>query len=232
MNIDGLSLRPLVGELDARLAGARIERIFQPDKTTLLLWLRQPGENIPLAVCANPQRAGVYAPAAAPENPPVPPTFCMLLRKHLEDGRIAKIEQQGLDRAVAISADVRGERGLIVTKQLIIEIMGKHSNIILAQDGIIIDSIRRVGVNISRLRQVLPGREYLPPPGNPRLNPLGADAGDFIALVRRSQPGATLEKAIIATAEGIGPLTAREIAWRAGLSPSLAVNDLDDADAA
>jgi len=157
----------------------------------------------------------------------------MLLRKHLSDGRIAKIEQHGLDRIVRLHFDIRGERGLIVTKQLIIEIMGKHSNIILVQDDVIIDAARRVSAAMSRVRQVLPGRPYLPPPDQARTSPLAMTAAEFadrIRLYPKAQAG--LNKAIIDSAIGIGPLTAREIAWRAGLKADITVSELDDADTA
>jgi predicted ribosome quality control (RQC) complex YloA/Tae2 family protein len=232
MNIEGLSLRALVAELDRRLAGARVDRISQPDKFRLGLWLRQPGENIALLLSANPDSAGAWLPASLPENPAVPPAFCMLLRKHLEDGRIAAVAQHGLDRVVTFAVDTRGERGLIVTKQLILEIMGKHSNIILVQDGTVLDAIRRVGAAVSRVRQVLPGRSYALPPGQPRADILATDPAAFVAGLRRDHSSLGLAKAIVATAEGIGPLTAQEISWRAGLPAGHPVAALDDADAA
>ncbi len=231
MNIDGLSLRPLVAELDQRLAGARIDKISQPDKTRLGLWLRQPGENIALLLSANPENAGAWLPASLPENPAVPPSFCMLLRKHLEDGRIAAVTQHGLDRVVAFAVDIRGERGLIVTKQLILEIMGKHSNLILVQDGIVLDAIRRIGAGLSRVRQVLPGRPYALPPGQPRADLLAADPAAFVAALRAGHGSLGLAKAIVAAAEGVGPVSAKEIAWRAGLPADHPVDRLDDADA-
>lgn len=232
MNLDGLALRTLVAELDARLAGARVDRIFQPDKLRLLLWLRQPGEDISLLLSANPDGAGAWLPTRVPENPAVPPAFCMLLRKHLEDGRIARISQHGLDRIVTIAVDVRGERGLIVTKELILEIMGKHSNLILVQDGMVLDAIRRIGAAVSRFRQVLPGRPYTSPPGEPRDDLFQTPADRFVAALRANHGGLALTKAIIAAAEGIGPLTAKETAWRAGLPADMTVGDLDDKDAA
>ncbi|MDT8901523.1 NFACT family protein [Anaeroselena agilis] len=232
MNIDGLSLRSLVAELDRRLAGARIDKISQPDKFRLGVWLRQPGENIALLLSASPESAGAWLPSALPENPAVPPAFCMLLRKHLEDGRIASVAQHGLDRVVAIAVDTRGEGGLIVTKQLILEIMGKHSNIILVQDGLVLDAIRRVGASISRVRHILPGRPYLLPPGQPRADILATEPAAFVAALRREHGTLGLAKAIVAAAEGVGPVTAREIAWRAGLPADHPVAALDGADAA
>lgn len=232
MNLDGLSLSPLVAELNARLAGARVDKISQPDNYTLLIWLRQPGEDVPLLISANPEYPRIHLAAAIPENPPVPSAFCMLLRKHLEDGRIAKVEQQGLDRVVTIHIDIRGERGRIVTKQLVLEIMGKHSNIILVQDGLITDAIKRVGYNISRFRQVLPHQPYLPPPGQARIDLTTVPAQEFVQTMRSQAIHLSLAKAIVETAMGIGPLSAKEMAWRAGLPVDMPSASLDDADAA
>ncbi|TWH49066.1 NFACT family protein [Sporomusa sp. KB1] len=229
MNIDGLSLAPLVGELNAALTGGRIDKVFQPDSYSLLLWVRQPGENLRFFLSANPERPKLLITTTIPENPAVAPNFCMLLRKHLEDGRIASIEQHSLDRIVNVNIDVRGERGRIFTKRLVIEIMGKYSNIILLQDNIIIDSIKRVSAHVSRHRQVLPGKEYIYPPGQDRLNILDIDSTQFVTQVLAA-PATSLSKAIIATGIGLGPLTAKELAWRGGFSPDIRMNDLDTAD--
>ncbi|SMC56105.1 Rqc2 family fibronectin-binding protein [Sporomusa malonica] len=229
MNVDGLSLAPLVNELNAALAGGRIDKVFQPDAYSLLLWVRQPGENLRLFLSANPERPKLFLTALAPENPAVAPSFCMLLRKHLEDGRIGSIEQHSLDRIVNINIDVRGDRGIIVTKRLVIEIMGKHSNIIMTQDNVIIDAIKRVSAHVSRHRQVLPGKEYVYPPGQDRLNILEIEPALFARQVLAA-PAPSLSKAIIASGIGLGPLTAREITWRGGFSSDISLGELDAAD--
>ncbi|QDR80689.1 Rqc2 family fibronectin-binding protein [Sporomusa termitida] len=231
MNLDGLSLAPLVGELNTALTGGRIDKVFQPDPYSLLLWVRQPGANLRFLLSANPARPKLLLTATAPENPAVAPNFCMLLRKHLEDGRIAGIEQHSLDRIVNINIDVRGERGIIVTKCLVVEIMGKHSNIILTQNNLIIDAVRRVSAQVSRYRQVLPGKEYAYPPGQDRLNILATDPFLFAEKVLAA-PAASLSKAIMATGIGLGPLTVRELAWRGGFSPDISLSELDAADTA
>ncbi|WP_371370912.1 NFACT family protein [Sporomusa aerivorans] len=230
MNIDGLSLAPLVHELNRALTGGRIDKVFQPDSYSLLLWVRQPGENLRLYISANPERPKLLLTIDTPENPAVAPNFCMLLRKHLEDGRIAGIEQHSLDRIVNINIDVRGERGIIITKRLIIEIMGKHSNIILTQDNVITDAIRRVGFQLSRHRQVLPGKEYIYPPGQDRINILSAKPAAFAEQLLASPPDMPLLKAIIAAGIGLGPLSAKEIIWRAGFSPDILLGNLDITD--
>ncbi|MBP2644723.1 MAG: Fibronectin-binding domain protein [Firmicutes bacterium] len=231
MNIDGLSLSPLVTELDNALSGGRVDKIFQPDKYTLILWIRQTGITLPLLISANPEHPRLHLATAIPENPPSPPVFTMLLRKHLEDGRIAKISQHGLDRCVSIYIDVRGERGLIVTKELVFELMGKHSNIILVQDKVITDAIRRVSPAMSRVRQILPGREFSLPPAQDGDNLLTANLTEFITkLVQPTPSEVLLSKAIVQATVGIGPATAREAVWRAGLPLTIPLGDLDNAD--
>lgn len=215
MSIDGLSMSALAAELNDRLTGGRIDKIFQLDRFELLFWIRQPGENIRLLLSAHPEHARAHITAESPPNPPSPPAFCMLLRKHLEDGRISGIHQQGRDRVLVIDIDTRGEHGLITTKQLTAEIMGKHSNIIFMQDEVIVDAIRRVGPAQSRHRHVLPGRNYIAPPCQNRLDPLQSLPADLVKSL--SEKTGPLNKALIAISEGLGPVSARECIFRAGL---------------
>lgn len=229
MSLDGLSLSFLVKELNTLLTGSRIDKIFQIDKYSLLLWLRLPGENVKLMISANPERPSIYLTESVPENPAAPPSFCMLLRKHLEDGRIAGIEQYNLDRILSVNIDIRGEKGMIVTKTLIIELMGKHSNIIFVQDQSIIDAIRRVGSNISRYRQVLPGKEYIYPPSlGVRYNILTTPADRFVKRLSEYEKN-TLLKAVINTGDGFGPVTAKEIIYRANLQAETPISELTSA---
>jgi len=230
MNLDGLALFPLVTELNRQLAGGRIEKIFQIDKYTLWLWIRQAGQTYRLVIAANPSAPCLFISDTGFNTPETPPAFVMLLRKHLMDGRIAQITQEGLDRIVNIAVDVRGERGVIVTKYLHVELMGKHSNIILTANGTIIDAIRRISSNLSRYRQVLPNLPYISPPAQSRLNILTVPTDVFAAAVAKT-PG-SLTKALINTGQGIGPLSAKEIAWRAGLPAEMTTENLDAADIA
>lgn len=228
MNIDGLSLSVLIAELDQSLNGGRIEKIFQPDHYSLIFKIRMPGLNYTLIVSANPQRPGVYITTKKFENPQTPPAFCMLLRKHLSDARIDKIKQYGLDRIILIEFAIREEDGQIGQKTLIIETMGKHSNIILtSSNNIIIDAIRRIGPAISRHRQVLPGSYYCLPPGQERLNVLTISVEKFINCLQL-QTG-RLDKAILTTATGLGPITIKEILYRSKLLSTVNIEQLDNA---
>ena len=229
MSLDGLSLSTLLAEVNCKIAGGRIDKIFQPDKYTLSMWIRQTTHNLCLLISVNPEHPRIHLIKTVPENPTTPPAFCMLLRKHLENGRIAHLEQHSLDRIAILSIDTLGLGGVIVTKSLTIELMGKHSNIILTQDNIIIDAIKRIGINTSRLRQVLPKMEYTSPPGQMRLNILTTPTTDFVNTLITTHTG-LVTKAIINTGIGIGPISARELVWRAGLPSDMKVDGLDNAD--
>ncbi|MBQ7515838.1 MAG: NFACT family protein, partial [Schwartzia sp.] len=231
MSLDGFSLRRLVRELDATLAGSRVDRISQPNKQTIQIALRQPGENHLLTVSIHPRFPVLYRPPAPLENPPEPPSFCMLLRKQLEAGRVAAIRQLGLDRVVIIDIDCLAAGGRIITKSLVAELMGKYSNLILVQDGTIIDALRRVGANSSRVRLVLPGGPYEPPPDRGQRNVLETPPDEITAALKE-QGGKSLTSALSAVCQGFGPVTAREVAFGAGLAADLPVASLDDADLA
>lgn len=229
MQLDGLSLSALVAELHTTLSGGRIDRIFQVDPYSLLLWIRSGNQDFPLWLSAAPSAPDLYIMAKTPENPAAPPALCMLLRKHLEDGRLLSVEQQGLDRIVNFNIAIRGEGGRIVSKTLVCEFMGKHSNIILIQDGQIIDSVKRVNYQLSRYRQILPGRPYLPPPGQERL-PAAQTAWEEIEASLKEKITLPLSKALLQSVNGLGPVTIREIIWRAGLPPNLTPEKLEASD--
>ncbi len=230
MSLDGLSLSFLVSELHNRLIGGRIDKIFQPQKSTLVLIIRLANETVRLLLSASPEHPRLQITETAPENPETPPAFCMLLRKHLEGGRISSLEQESLDRIVRLYIDHRDEYGAIVTKCIVAELMGKHSNLILIKDGLIMDAIKRVGIGTSRYRQVLPGLSYCLPPGQVRLNLLETEPETFIKALSSIAKTSTLTKALINIAIGLGPTTTREIIYRCGLPADITLAELDDAD--
>jgi len=229
MSLDGFSMHPLVAELNEHLSGSRIDKISQPNKQTVCLSLRQPGQTYILHLSINPQNPAINLISQALENPAEPPVFCMVLRKQLEGGRIAQIQQHGLDRLILIDVDMIGAGGMLLTKTLVIELMGKYSNIILLQEATIIDSLRKVGRSNSRIRLVLPGYPYELPPNQDKLNILTANPETVLEALRQSA-ALPLGKAIINTCLGFGPVTAREIAFSAGLPTSMPVSELEAAD--
>ena len=229
MSLDGISMHPLAIELDRAVAGGRIDRINQPSKQSIVMSLRLPGKNVLLHITINPQNPAMHLIDKAPENPPEPPMFCMVLRKHLETGRIAGVRQYGLDRLLIMDIDFLSAGGRIITKSLVVELMGKYSNIILVQDGIIIDALRKVGTNSSRVRTVLPGDEYALPPQQDKLNLLETPVSEVIAVIK-AKCDMKLSKAILDTCLGFGPVTAKEAAYGAGLPASMTVSQLNDGD--
>ncbi|MGM9580271.1 MAG: NFACT family protein [Anaerovibrio sp.] len=229
MSLDGISMHPLAIELDRAVAGGRIDRINQPSKQSIVMSLRLPGKNVLLHITINPQNPAMHLIDKAPENPPEPPMFCMVLRKHLETGRIAGVRQYGLDRLLMLDIDFLSAGGKIITKTLVVELMGKYSNIILVQDGIIIDALRKVGTNSSRVRTVLPGDAYVLPPQQEKLNLLETPISEAIAAIRTKED-MKLSKAILDTCLGFGPVTAKEAAYGAGLPASMSVSQLNDGD--
>ena len=229
MSLDGISMHPLAIELDRAVAGGRIDRINQPSKQSIVMSLRLPGKNVLLHITINPQNPAMHLIDKAPENPPEPPMFCMVLRKHLETGRIASVRQYGLDRLLIMDIDFLSAGGRIITKTLVVELMGKYSNIILVQDGIIIDALRKVGTNSSRVRTVLPGDAYVLPPQQDKLNLLETPIREAIAAIR-TKGDMKLSKAILDTCLGFGPVTAKEAAYGAGLPASMTISQLNEGD--
>ena len=229
MSLDGISMHPLAIELDRAVAGGRIDRINQPSKQSIVMSLRLPGKNVLLHITINPQNPAMHLIDKAPENPPEPPMFCMVLRKHLETGRIAGVRQYGLDRLLMLDIDFLSAGGKIITKTLVVELMGKYSNIILVQDGIIIDALRKVGTNSSRVRTVLPGDAYVLPPQQDKLNLLETPVSEVIAAIK-AKCDMKLSKAILDTCLGFGPVTAKEAAYGAGLPASMAISQLNEGD--
>lgn len=229
MSLDGFSMHPLTRELDTALAGGRIDKITQPNKQSIILSVRQPGQNFLLHISINSQNPSAHLLEKNLENPPEPPVFCMVLRKQIETGRIAKVRQHGLDRLLLIDIDSLAAGGRIVTKTLVLELMGKYSNIILVQDGVIIDALRKIGANSSRVRTVLPGQAYELPPGQEKKDLFTDAIADIMAIVKAA-PSLRLDKALLAACMGFGPVSAKEVCFSAGLAPSMRIEALDEAD--
>lgn len=229
MSLDGFSLSPLINELNDKLSGGRIDRICQTNKQDIYIYVRQPGKTYTVYLSINPQNPMVNITDVQPENPPEPPVFCMVLRKQLEGGRIASISQYGLDRMILIDIDTLGPKGVIITKTLVAELMGKYSNLILTQDGTIMDAFRKVGENNNRIRTVLPGQEYEMPPAQDEINLLTSDTQIFINRVKMYQE-ANLYQAILASGLGFGPITVQEIIYLSGLYADLPVKTMEEVD--
>ena len=230
MSLDGFSMRFLARELDSILAGGRIDKITQPNKQSIIISVRQPGQNYLLHISIAPQNPSAHILTKTLENPPEPPSFCMLLRKHLETGRIVSIKQHGLDRLLLMDIDFLGGGGKIITKTIVMELMGKYSNIILVQDGQILDALRKIGTNSSRVRTVLPGDSYELPPGQDKLDLFEVALPEIIAALKDQPKDSRLDKALLAICMGFGPVSAKEVCFSSGLAPSIRLSDLEEVD--
>lgn len=216
MSFDGLVTRAIVYELQ-EIIGGRITKIYQPSQTDLLLYIRTYGQNYRLLLSSHPAYARVHFTHLSYDNPKEPPMFCMLLRKHIEGAIIDRIEQVGMERIIHIDLRTRNELGDETTRRLIIEIMGRHSNIIFIDPNTnhIFDSIKRVNHAMSQVRQIYPGATYVAPPSQNKKNPLQVDQNQFIASFDYNS--GQLDKQMVQRFTGIGPLLAKEIVHRAGL---------------
>jgi predicted ribosome quality control (RQC) complex YloA/Tae2 family protein len=218
MAFDGIFTYAITKELQQALEGGRITKIHQPFAHELVLQIRSYGRNYKLLLSAHPSYARVHLTNETYDNPAEPPMFCMLLRKHLEGSIIEAIRQVDFDRIITIETKGRNEIGDIHTRQLIIEIMGRHSNIILIDKdtNTIIDSIKHLSPAVNRYRTVLPGHEYIAPPSHGKINPL--EATEETVLKKIDFHAGKLAEQLVATFSGISPLIAKEIVFRAGLA--------------
>ena len=219
MAFDGVMLKAVTRELQEHLVQARIDRILMPEETEIHLVLRQPGQNYRLLLCAHPEKARVHFTWKSKPNPVSPPLFCLVLRKHLEGGRITAIEQPGLERVLRLHIEAYNELGDRVNRLLICEIMGKHSNLLLIdpESNQIIDGIRRYSSEVSRYREVLPGRPYLPPPPQEKLALTSLEIEELEKFLFQPPFTRPVWRALFNLIDGLSPLLAREIIWRAGL---------------
>lgn len=217
MAFDGVVTRAVAHELVC-LKGARIARIHQPHTSDIVLQIRSQRGNQKLLLSANPTYPRIHLTTEEFTNPQEAPMFCMLLRKHCEGGQIEAIRQVDMERIIHIDVKSRDELGDTTRKRIIVEIMGKHSNIILVdpETNIILDSAQHVTLAMSQHRQVVPGRSYLSPPDQGKRNPLEITEQQFITSIDWN--GGKLDKQIVNLCSGISPLLAKEIVHRAGLS--------------
>jgi predicted ribosome quality control (RQC) complex YloA/Tae2 family protein len=220
MSLDGLFIYSLTHELSSLLTGGRITKIHQPNPHDILLAVRAKGENQKLLLSAHPAYPRVHLTEHSFVNPLEPPMFCMLLRKHCEGGIIESIRQIGLERVIHIDVRSRDELGDEATRRIIIEIMGRHSNIILMDpvSGVVLDSILHVTPAVSRHRVVLPGRPYQTPPEQGKLDPFTVSHDKFVSVLDFNQ--GKLDKQLVQMFTGLSPLSAQEIFHRAGTMPT------------
>lgn len=214
MPMDGLTLGFVAREMEPLLLGGRIDKVTQPEKDTLILWIRAGSENRRLLLCASPNNARCHLTAQNYPNPLEPPMFCMLLRKQLLGGRVQSLKQIGGDRVLHLTVDTVSELGDHVPRVLILEVMGRHSNLILVDgQGRIIDAARHVNQDMSRVRQIQPGLAYAPPPGQDKLSPDDATAERLLPYLEK-YAALPLAKALGQSLTGFSAPAARELCCR------------------
>ena len=228
MAFDGIVLAAVTAEMQ-QLVHSRVFKIYQPDRGEIILHCRQPGVSLPVVLSGDPQNARVHLALTVPENPLSPPSFCMLLRKYLEGGRIVSVIQPDLERILEIKIENTAQSGELTHYRLTVEIMGRHSNIILLDSSdTILDAINRVDSRVNRYREIIPGAKYIPPPDQAKLSPLRLSWQSFLNRLAPASPQARLSRLVLDNFAGIGPRTAKELVYQAGYSPDALREEAND----
>lgn len=229
MPFDGLVVNALAEDLKEKVLNGKIDKIYQPEKDELMISIRNKSNTYKLLATANSSTARIHiSDSYKKENPITPPMFCMLLRKHLVGGRIVGIGQFDFERILYIDVENYDELKIKRTKRLVVEIMGKHSNIILVDNksNKIMDSIKRIPLSISTIRQVLPGKTYEFPPNQDKLNPLEEIGLNYFSDALSSKTGPVF-KSIYSSFQGISPIIAKEIVYRSNIEIEKNVSSLE-----
>ena len=226
MAFDGITVSAMVKELNDTLAGGRINKIAQPENDELLITARGSQGQCRLLLSASASLPLLYFTDKNKPSPLIAPNFCMLLRKHIGNAKIIRITQPGLERVVIMELEHLNDLGDVCQKKLILELMGKHSNLIFTDENdMILDSIKHVSSNMSSVREVLPGRPYFIPRTQEKQDPLTITEKEFSRLIGSASCPAA--KAVYTSLTGISPLLASEMCFRANLSPELSAEDLN-----
>ena len=225
MAFDGITIANIVKELNDTILNGRIAKIAQPENDELLLTIKPAKGQVRLVISASASLPLIYLSRDNKPSPMTAPNFCMLLRKHIANGRIVGISQPSLERIIRFEIEHLDELGDLCRKSLIVEIMGKHSNIIFCNEkGMIIDSIKHVSAQMSSVREVLPGREYFIPDTMKKENPLDIPEENFTQeLLSKPMP---VGKAIYNSFTGISPVVAEEICHLAGIDSSIPASEM------
>ncbi len=225
MAFDGIVISNLVKELNAYMLNGRISKIAQPENDELLLTVKGSQGQVRLLLSASASLPLIYLTKQNKQSPMTAPNFCMLLRKHIANGRIISITQPDMERIINFEIEHLNDLGDLCKKTLVMELMGKHSNLIFCEeDGTIIDSIKHISGHVSTVREVLPGRPYFIPKTQEKISPLFADSKHFLEQVL-SKP-VSVTKAIYGSYNGVSPLIASEICHRASIDGEMPTQSL------
>ena len=226
MALDAATLALTAAELGRIVTDAKIAKIFEPTRDELVITLRTRTDTYSLLLSARSGSARVCLTGESFENPETPPSFCMLMRKHLTGGRLTAVRMEPGDRIVYFDFLCTNEMGDLVTNTLCAELMGRYSNLVLVQNGRIIDALKRVDFEDSEIRQLLPGLAYTIPPKPARPDFLAASAASMVAMA--CQKDLPVASALSRTVAGVGPVVCREVAWRAFGPEELTACELDE----
>ena len=227
MAFDGIVIANLAHDIKSRLEGGKINKIAQPEKDELLFTIKNNRETYRLSISASASLPLIYFTDTNKPSPLTAPNFCMLLRKHIGTGRIVKVSQPGLERILEFEIEHLDELGDLQKKRLIVELMGKHSNIIFCkEDGTILDSIKHISAQVSSVREVLPGRMYFIPHTVDKADPLTVTEEEFQTLLR-SVP-MPVQKALYQKLTGISPLIGTELCHLASLESEKPASELSE----
>lgn len=215
MSFDGFVTRCVTDELRSKLLNGKIDKVYQPEKDEIILSVRTRSGNYKLLLSASASNPRIHLTEVQRENPMTPPMLCMLMRKHLAGAVIIDIKQNGFDRVVRIDTETRNELGDLCTRSVIIEIMGRHSNIILVDDsGRIMDSAKHIDFTVSAVRQVLPGMTYELPPAQDKTAADSLKATELMEALAAQPEDTLMDKFLLSEIMGMSPLLAREIVYR------------------
>ena len=232
MSYDGIMTRAVVTELKDLLTGGRIDKVYQHEKDELIIHVYCKGKNHRLLISASSNNPRLYLTNHSKRNPQTPPMFCMLLRKHLSGGVILNISQNGMDRVIIFTISGTDELGMPSEKELVVEIMGKHSNVILIEKETrrIMDSVKRIPAEISRVRQILPGLKYNFIQTEDKSDPLETSKEEFLNIISSTSGNIKLFKFAYQNFIGFSPLLGREICSLTDLDASRTIGSLENAE--
>lgn len=231
MSLDGFVVRNLVFELNNTIMESKIDKIYQPEKDEIILNLRSSSKNLQLLLSANSTYPRINITTSKYLNPTSPPAFCMFLRKHLSGGIIRKIEQINMDRVIMIEVASKNELKSDTIRRVFIEIMGKHSNIILTDEkNMVLECIKRISLNISSKRQLYPGIKYRLPNFDKKYNLMITDESYIRLLLENANQGLRIGKFLLESFYGVSPLLSREICFLSGIDDSNPIGSLKDKD--
>ncbi|WP_333652756.1 Rqc2 family fibronectin-binding protein [Lacrimispora sp.] len=227
MALDGIVMANLTAEMKDRLEGGKIAKIAQPEKDELLFTIKNQKNTWRLLISASASLPLIYFTEANKPSPMTAPNFCMLLRKHIGNGRIIRVSQPGLERILCMEVEHLDELGDRRTKKLIVEIMGKHSNIIFCnEEDMILDSIKHISAQVSSVREVLPGRTYFIPQTMDKKDPLTITQEEFIDVIGHT--ASPIQKALYMKLTGISPIMSHELCHLASIDGDHSANEMTE----